>query len=58
MRKRRYSVEVDVPGEVHEVFRTDSLKEAWMECRSLRVMRKDARIYDRKLRKHIGIRVF
>lgn len=51
----RYIVEVETPTEIHGVYRSNSLEEAAAECRSLRRMRKDARVYDTKLRKHINM---
>lgn len=51
----RFIVEVETPAEIFEVFKTNSLEEAGMECRSLRRMRKDARVYDTKLKKHINM---
>lgn len=51
----RFIVEVETPTEIHEVFKSNGLAEAAAECRSLRRMRKDARVYDTKLRKHINM---
>lgn len=51
----RFIVEVETPAEIFEVFKSNDLTEAAAECRSLRRMRKDARVYDTKLRKHINM---
>ena len=53
----RYIVEVETPAEIHEVFKSNDLAEAAAECRSLRRIRKDARVYDTKLRKHVNLGV-
>ena len=55
MQRKRFILETETAEMIREEGQYDGLQDAGRECRRLRKRGVDARVYDRKLRKHISM---